>query len=156
VILLAIDPGTIESAFVTYDTEQKHLLRFAKMGNIELIGEIHDQAIALDACCIEMIASYGMPVGKEVFETCVFIGRLLHALGHERVPTSRLTRLMVKSHVCHSAKANDANIRAALIDRFGGTPAIKKGGQLYKVAGDVWAALAVAVTASETIVRYEA
>ena len=48
--------------------------------------------------------------------------------------------------VCGSARAKDANIRQAIIDRCGGPESIKKGGPLYKVSGDVWSALAVALT----------
>ena len=67
---------------------------------------------------------------------------------------------MVKSHLCHSAKANDSNIRQALIDRWGGDQVAigrkKAPGPLYGFSGDMWAALAVAVTAAETTERYKA
>ena len=151
--IVAIDPGPKESAFVRYDPLCQELLDFGKEPNGKFIGEGWEPFKG-DSIFIEMIASYGMPVGKEVFETCVFIGKLLNTYQWEW-NTHRLTRHMVKLHVCKSARANDANIRAALIDRFGGTPAIKKGGPLYKVSGDVWAALAVAITAAETTERYE-
>lgn len=93
----------------------------------------------VDTVAIEMIASYGMPVGAEVFETCVEIGRLM-----ARYPKSvRITRQRVKLSVCRSAKATDANIRTAVIDRFGGPEQTRKGGALYKCSHDVWAAIAV-------------
>jgi hypothetical protein len=95
-------------------------------------------------CVIEMIASYGMPVGAEVFETCVYIGRLMEAFGPDRC--DRLTRIEVKSHVCHSARAKDGNIRQALIDRLGPPGTKRAPGGTYGISGDVWAALAVAVT----------
>ena len=56
----------------------------------------------------------------------------------------------VKMNLCHSAKANDADIRQALIDRFG--PGKQKAiglkgspGPLYGVSKHCWAALALAV-----------
>jgi hypothetical protein len=105
-----------------------------------------------------MIASYGMPVGAEVFETCVWIGRFAerwqHAYGYEHVPPRMVYRREVKLHLCGSSKAKDPNVRQALIDKWGGKDkAIGKKaspGPLYGLTGDCWAALAVAVTAAET------
>lgn len=147
--IFAIDPGPTESAFVRYDP----IIGVCSFGKVEN-ANIPSPWIT-DHVVIEMIASYGMSVGQEVFETCVFIGRLLERWeGNHAASLSRLTRHMVKMHICKSARANDSNIRAALIDRFGGPQSIKKDGQLYKVSKDVWAALAVAVTAAETTERY--
>jgi hypothetical protein len=97
---------------------------------------------------VEMVACYGMPVGREVFDTCVWIGRFIEAWGR---PHSTLYRSTVKLHLCGQTRAKDANVRQALIDRFGpgrekaiGTKAKK--GPLYGVKADVWQALALAVT----------
>lgn len=99
---------------------------------------------------VEMIASYGMPVGREVFDTCVWIGRFVEAWGADHVLVYRKD---VKLFHCSSTRATDANIRAALIDRFGpgkdkavGTK--KAPGPLYGFKGDEWSALAVALKAA--------
>ena len=61
-----------------------------------------------------------------------------------------MPRRRVKLELCNSVRANDASIRQAVIDIYGGkdravgrkaTP-----GPLYGVSGDVWAALAVGIT----------
>ena len=146
-MILAIDPGPVESAYVLWDGE--NLLERQKIGNSEMLWTCNSRAIIRRATCvIEMIASYGMPVGAEVFETCVWIGRFMEAFGADRC--HRIPRIQVKSHLCHSGKATDANIRQAIIDRFGGKEkAIGKKaapGPLYGVSGDVWSALAVGLT----------
>ncbi len=150
-MILAIDPGTTESAFVLMDGDQV-VLDKGKIGNEEMLITVQCFGVNYHhRCVIEMIASYGMPVGAEVFETCVWIGRFMEAFGPDRA--ERLTRNVVKNHLCHSSKANDGNIRQALIDRFGGKDTAigckKSPGPLYGVSGDVWAALAVAVTWSD-------
>src|SRR5689334_20143266 len=66
---------------------------------------------------IEMIAAMGMAVGAEVFETCLWIGRFIELLGPARV--TLIKRHEVKMHLCANSRAKDANIRQALIDRFG-------------------------------------
>lgn len=153
--LCAIDPGPTESAYVLYDTVNGKLLEWAKVHNGLLLTKLEDTQWA-DELVVEMIASYGMPVGKDVFETCTWIGKFedrWDRYGALR-PRRRVTRIEVKSHLCHSAKAGDANVRQALLDRWGGSDKVAKGtkaapGPLYGLAGDGWAALGVAITDSE-------
>ena len=74
-MVLAIDPGNIESAYCLIDKETYKPIEFGKVDNtrlLMLLGELDYKELA-----IEMIASYGMPVGKEVFDTCVWIGRFI-------------------------------------------------------------------------------
>jgi len=67
-----------------------------------------------------------------------------------------LMRKTVAAHLCNTSRANDSNIRQALIDRFGpgrekaiGTK--KNPGPLYGIKKDLWSALAVAVTYADKI-----
>ena len=145
--LLAIDPGTTHSGYVVMDADGVQLSGVAENGEMFELIAAHGSNIA-----IEMIASYGMAVGREVFETCLWIGRFMQAAGPDRV---RLVyRKDVKLHLCGSPRAKDANIRQALIDRWGGKAEavgnVKKPGPLYGVKSHAWAALGVAVTALET------
>lgn len=146
--ILAIDPGPEKSAWCTYNAETGRV-EAATCDNKTLIEVLEARGVPDDAVAIEMIASYGMAVGREVFETCVWIGRYVQALRH-RSP-SLIYRREVKLHLCGNPRANDGNIRQALIDRFG--PGKEKAigkkatpGPLYGIKGDEWAALAVAVT----------
>lgn len=143
--LLAIDPGPTESAFVVWDGVQ--ILQHGKVPSGVLFHALPLEEIS--HCAIEMIASYGMPVGADVFETCVWIGRYIEQwqkfTGFRKDPL-RIPRIEVKNHLCHSSKAKDSNIRQALIDRLGAPGKAKCPGITYGIAGDEWAALAVAVT----------
>jgi len=145
VTVLAIDPGPTESAWVILDGAEC-IVRFAKSENPYLCDGIMTKLVEADYMVVEQIASFGMPVGFEVFETVYWTGRFCQAHYALLKPGFRLPRLKVKQHLCHDSRAKDGNIRQALIDRFGGPAATKKGGPLYKISGDVWAALAVGVT----------
>jgi len=138
--IFAIDPGPNESAFVIWDGS--NILDKGKVPSeriLPLLG-IHERECRF-VC--EMIACYGMAVGAEVFETCVWIGRYLEKLQGNM---ERIKRLECKMHLCHSARANDSNIRQALIDRLGAPGTKKQPGITFGVTKDIWAALAVAVT----------
>lgn len=150
--MVAVDPGNEHSAFVDFDATGwgPELTRFGKVTNQELREMLIDTRNSFrkqDHLAIEMIASYGMPVGKEVFDTCVWIGRFIEAWGG---PYTLVYRREVKMYLCGNNTAKDGNIRQALIDRYGGQKAAigkkKNPGPLYGISKDVWSALAVAVT----------
>lgn len=147
--VLAIDPGPEQSGWCLYRRDGVVLGSGVKPNDI-MIQEVR-YAYA-ESLAIEMIASYGMAVGREVFETCVWIGRFQQAF---RSPSEvkKVYRKDVKLHLCGTTKAKDANIRQALIDIFGGSKAIGKKacpGPLYGVKSHAWPALAVAVTVMAT------
>ena len=146
-MILAIDPGTTESAFVMCekDYEPRYI---GKVSNDEML-EIIEEA-DYDELVIEMIASYGMAVGREVFETCVWIGRFWQASKADK--KAYIYRKDEKMNLCGSTRAKDTNIRVALIDRFANHD-LKKGkgtkknpDWFYGFKKDIWAAYAVAVT----------
>lgn len=156
-VLFAIDPGPTESAWVKYRTTDGVVVSMGLDANREIIDS---QCWAgCDECAIEMIASYGMPVGASTFQTCVWVGRFAEQYyQHTGAEPRFVDRREVKLHLCHSARANDATVRQALIDRYGGVQGRKGAvgvkatpGPLYGIRKDIWAALGVAITASETI-----
>jgi hypothetical protein len=142
--LLCLDPGTEQTAYVVWDSDSQTIGRCGMCVNSDIIQLIEENLSAV--LVQEMIASYGMAVGREVFETCVWIGRFEQvAIGHG-MKTERLYRRECKMELCNSVKAKDSNIRQALIDRFGAPGTKKNPGRLYGVSKDIWSALAVAVT----------
>jgi len=147
--VLAIDPGTTQSgwAMINGSTLSSGVTKNADMRC--LLQDYGDILCPTDRVAIEMIASYGMPVGKEVFETCVWIGRFCEAWKGESEP-ALIYRRDVKLHLCGSVRAKDANIRQALIDKLGPQGTKKAPGPTYGVKSHAWAALAVAVTFAET------
>ena len=150
---LAIDPGNTESGWVLIDDTTRRPIRFGKWTNERLresLAQPIDDFRTADTIAIEMVASYGMSVGADVFETCVWIGRFIELT----MPLGTyvlVKRLPVKVHHCHSAKATDSNIRQALVDRFAagktnhgkGTKA--EPGWFYGFHADIWQAYALAV-----------
>lgn len=149
-VLLAIDPGTTESGYAVFGCGR--VLSSGVMGNAELIGMLREptafRALGVDRIAVEMIASYGMAVGREVFETCVWIGRFIEAWDG---PHELVYRQQVKLHLCGTPRAKDPNIRQSLIDRLGPQGTKKAPGPTYGVKSHAWAALAVAVTAADAM-----
>lgn len=148
--VLAIDPGSSDSAYVVLGADRIVTAK-GKIANAALLGILRRSEIDADHLAVEMIASYGMAVGAEVFETCVWIGKFCEAWQSRAGKTCSLVyRKEVKLHLCNSLRAKDANVRAALIDRWGGKDAAigRKAtpGPLFGFSADTWSALAVALT----------
>ena len=153
-MILAIDPGNFKSAYVLTCNDLKindkgKVENPALLEKIYEIVEIHRTNLQV---AIEMIACYGMAVGKEVFDTCIMIGRIIQILDDLDIPYTYIFRKDEKMVLCNSMKAKDTNIRQALIDRFAhhdfkngkGTKANPD--TFYGFKADIWAAMAVAVT----------
>lgn len=153
--ILAIDPGTTESGWVVY--AHSEVMASGVMPNEEMLAYVKREHFRINGyrMAVEMIASYGMAVGREVFETCVWIGRFQQAW-HAPEAVELVYRRDVKLHLCGTSKAKDPNIRQALLDLFprtggGKTPQIgtkAQPGPLFGVSSHAWAALGVAVTAA--------
>lgn len=152
--IVAIDPGNEDSAYVLLGPDLRPMAG-CKMANemmwVDLLEHLQDLGPYDDiAFAIEMIASYGMPVGREVFDTCVWIGVLKERLRH--YPVTFVYRKDEKLTLCNSPRANDATIKQALIDRFApgeknyGKGTKKNPGWFYGFKADMWAAYAVGVT----------
>lgn len=140
--ILAIDPGNIQSAYVLMDFETYKPLVFGKFENDHILQvcEIAGQANSV----IEMVACYGMAVGKEVFDTCVWIGRFYAAIG--KPEPELMVRKDVKMNLCGTTKAKDGNIIQALKDRFGDKGTKANPGWFYGFKADCWQAYALGVT----------
>lgn len=146
--IIGLDPGTEKSAIVVFDGERPTW--FSIESNEEIVGYLSDLSPERHLA-IEMVESFGMAVGREVFETVFWTGRFCESFNGD---FTRIGRKEIKLHLCNSLRAKDANIRRALIDRFpstggGKTPqigTIKQPGPLYGMNSHLWSALAVAVT----------
>lgn len=141
-MILAVDPGNIESAYCLIDKETYKPVEFGKIENRLLLIKL--QELNYEKLVIEMIASYGMAVGATVFETCVWIGRFIQRRSCSDYEF--IYRKEEKMNLCNSMRAKDSNIRQALIDRFGVVGTKKNQGWFYGFKKDIWAAYAVGVT----------
>lgn len=147
-MILAIDPGPTQSGWCILDGDSVEKSGVSK--NEEVLEIV--QKSSASALAIERVASYGMSVGREVFETCEWVGDFRNEWRRRsRGEALLIYRKDVKMHLCGTPRAKDPNIRQALIDKLG--PPGKKAdpGPTYGVSSHAWAALGVAVTASETL-----
>lgn len=158
-MIFAIDPGNEYSAYVLLSDDLKPISK-GKVDNVLLLNMIPDilDEYPVRDIAIEMVASYGMAVGKTVFDTCVWIGRFYQmfvSLNNEKYHSIQLQFIYRKDEkmcLCGSMKAKDSNIVQALIDRFApDTPNKGKGtknnqGFFYGFKKDIWQAMAVGVT----------
>lgn len=154
------DDGTILDAGVTNDRDA--MLRRARLTGRKCWWEPCGKAFAgrpafdIDRVVIENIEPrLGQTQGWEVFDTARYIGRLQEAF--QPLPVELLTRsgvlgalgIQTRRRKKTDPKVNaDAAVRYAMVHRWGGEGAVKKGGPLHGVTSHAWQALAVAVVAA--------
>ncbi|MFN8631166.1 MAG: hypothetical protein U0838_12880 [Chloroflexota bacterium] len=148
--MLAIDPGSLQSGWILLDNER--VVASGVTLNPELLRTLvlSDHAYQILVC--EFMSPRGLPTSREDMETIWWAGRFAQAAQPRE--SWRVTRDDVKLHLCgRRSKVTDANVRQALIDRYGGiggkaaaigTKAAP--GPLHGVSTHAWAALAVGLT----------
>ncbi|MCW5953405.1 MAG: hypothetical protein KIT69_14215 [Propionibacteriaceae bacterium] len=155
--VLAIDPGNEQSAFAALDLDTRRPIAFAKIPNQVLLESLESGSFDYQTIYIEMVASYGMPVGREVFDTCVWIGRYLQTTLNNGADVHLVPRLQVKLHHCHDSKAKDSNITQALVDRFAygqrnhGKGTKTQPGWFHGFHRDIWQAYALGVYGADLL-----
>jgi len=144
-LILAIDPGTRESAFVLMDDNYK-IYEYGKTDNTRILQIVKNKKY--DLAVIEMVECYGQIVGREVFDTVFFAGRIAEA----STDFFLMPRHSVKMNLCGTPRAKDSNIMHALIERFAqhdfktGKGTTKNPDVFYGVYADIWQAIALGVT----------
>lgn len=153
--ITGIDPGSEQSAIVLFDDKDNRILFKEIISNEIFIKMIVQNALPqlkYSLIVIEKVTCYGMTVGASVFDTVRWYGKFEQAFSertNEKI--EYITRNEIKNLICHSSKANDSNIRQALIDRLGIQGTKKNQGVTYGVKKDLWAALAIAVAYSDKL-----
>lgn len=160
--VVGIDPGSSRSAYVV--TDGKHIIAMKLDDNYRVIEDLRGMGSQKLPCAIETLRTWASPFKPkngapsrtpvELFEATWWAGRFTEAYGASYV--QQLTRSKVRSHILgrgftKQQSSTDTLIRAAMIERFGGSDEAAKGskaspGPLYGFSNDLYAALAVALT----------
>ena len=147
-LIAAIDPGDVKSAFVIYDDETDHIIDSYHGVNAGIQAKL--QMAEADHFAVEMVATYGRPVGRNIFETCVWIGRFIEAWTRTHAKLwSFVYRNTVICHLCGSRwftdpatgkrkGYSDSHIRSILIERYGGKDKAIGGVKCRKCKGKGW------------------
>lgn len=154
-VILAVDPGTTKSGFVVYDTAEREILDKGILPNEELVEQIwvYNKGEQFPSVLVYEGMNLYHAVSEDTIQTLQWCGefRFAFRICDYTCPCVEIKRSAIRKHF---GVKNDAGIRAALIDRFGGSrqAAIgtkKQPGKLYGVNSHIWSALAVAVCYTE-------
>ncbi len=154
--ILGIDPGSTASGVCVYDPAiSSPVVYAAKVDNVALLAALRARELpgvslhGPHTLVVEFPVPRGMPASKDLFLAVEWVGRFREAWGDDAAFV-KMDRKDVKMSLCGMSSAKDTNIRAAIIDRFGGKDrAIGRkatAGQLYGVKADAWQALALCLT----------
>lgn len=145
--IVGLDPGTHRSAWLVLDGDE------VRERGIDDNGEVlrvlrHDVGVDWTVAIERVEPRYGLSIGWETVATIEWVGRFVEA--SRPLTVALLNRSDVLRHLGIPPKANaDSGVRAALLDRWGGASAGRKGGPLAGIATHLWSALSVAVAYRE-------
>lgn len=147
-MIVGIDPGPSEHAIVRLES-----------GIVRIVAE--KDIVPGDLVAFEQFAPYARSLDDGSLRTVFETGRLIERLSRLPVRIVGIRRQQVKRHLLGVVTAGDPQVRAALIERYGPTKELAVGtkkapGPLYGISSHHWAALAVAVTASDQLQIEEA
>jgi hypothetical protein len=147
--VLAVDPGFTHSAWCLY--EDGRVLEIDKAPNEDALNRVWNEgginSMSETVLALEMVESFGMTVGREVFRTVLWTGRFGQSWKAEHVPVL-IPRRTVKLELCSTSRAKDKNVAQAVRDILGEPPTKARPNTKYprRPVADEWAAIAVALT----------
>ena len=156
--ICGIDPANELTAAVICECDSMRPIWKRKAENELMLGLICENVLELEnhghevIIVIEGIQSYGSAIGATTIETCYWIGEMKRQFKYYDFKQDMVLRSEERSYICHTARANDAQIKNALIERFAphdsnhGKGTVKKPGFFYGFKADIWQAFAVALT----------
>lgn len=154
-LVIGIDPGETQSAWVLFDGER--VLQHRHEPNVAvrsmLRGLVGDGPTARElAVVIERLEGFGKIASRAEYRTAEWAG-IFYEAASAAIASGRvewLTRRAIKLHLTGVANSKDAQIRDVLMERFPGLRAQTGPARKLKTGGLLksheWAALAVAVT----------
>lgn len=127
--IVAVDPGSTHSAYVLLDENEKgrEIVCYGRWNNHALLDGLapHNWSGGQPQhLAIETITSRGI-MPSEAIRTAVWVGIFMHAFGKTEFSRkcTEVRREQYRGHFC-GAGGNDAQVRQAMIDRYGGEYAI--------------------------------
>lgn len=148
--VLSLDVGTMQSGFciIDYDTYQPKL--FGKINNSDLLDIVKKSDY--DVLVYEEFQSYGTQMGVSTITSITWNGRFIQLAEDRQKEVVPIFRREVKMNLCNSVKANDSNVRHALISRFAkfdfknGKGTKQRPDWFYNFKADCWSAYGLACT----------
>ncbi len=156
--ILAIDPGAKASTWLHYDSNPPEVLSFALTEpNSAVLRTLAEWSpVAGTPLVLETMCCMGQRVGRDTFQTAIWIGRFEQVWHGRGGVFHEVERPDIKRKLCHDRRGTPTMVRHALSHYFGhDTPreakgTVKKPGPLFGVKEHIWSALAVAVFFAET------
>lgn len=143
--ICGIDPGTDMSGWVWLQGDR--ITGCGIEDNAIVLARIRGLPPGTSVVIERVEPRYGLPMGWETIATIEWVGRFAEAAPG---PVAMVTRSDTLRHLGIPAKANaDSGVRAAMLDRWGGQDAGRKGGELAALRKHMWQALGVAVAYRE-------
>ena len=126
--VLACDPGSQRSAYVLLADGMPE--RWGHLPNREVRELMNDYSRSDTHLAIEYVYLRGMKVFQQAIDTVFWVGQFAATWneGGNDTGYTLINRLDVKMALCGDSRANDGNIRTAIIDSFGG-PDVAIGGK---------------------------
>lgn len=141
--ILAIDPGTDRSAWLVLDGQE------VRERGIDDNGEVlrvlrHDAGVGWQVVIERVEPRYGLRIGWETVSTIEWVGRFTEAA--HPLTVALVARSDVLRHLSVAPGGNaDSGVRMAMLDRWGGVAACRKGGPLAGLRTHLWQALGAGV-----------
>ena len=152
-MVIGVDPGPVKSALCMWDGKIPFYPKYSENHDIldDLSNLYHTKKEAILAVERPVCQKWA---GAEVSDTAIEAGRFLGVWGHDE--QYLINRSKIRWHIGKVKQTNDSIIRQALIDRIHPDyDRLYNPGVLIGITGDIWQALAVAVTCCDLLEKGE-